>query len=192
MGLKDFHLLGLSMGGMVTMEYAGRKPAALARCVIVDIGPEIVAAGSSRIQSGIKASDVFESKDAAFAAARAVNAVPPEAHHRQRSDNNLMRLEDGRWTFRFDRAFRQGSALRPRDPEAAWKSCAQIAVPALIMRGELSDVLSPQIGQRMVEVMADARYVEIAGSGHPIPLDQPDAFLDAARAFLTGKQPVPA
>src|SRR5271168_3693715 len=30
MGLKDFHLLGLSMGGMVTMEYAGRKPAALA------------------------------------------------------------------------------------------------------------------------------------------------------------------
>jgi pimeloyl-ACP methyl ester carboxylesterase len=191
-GLKDFHLLGLSMGGMVTMEYAGRRPAELARCVIVDIGPEIVAAGSSRIQSGIRASDVFDTKDSAFAAARAVNSIPPEAHHRQRSDNNLMRLEDGRWTFRFDRAFRQGSALRPRDPEAAWRSCAQIAVPTLVMRGELSDILSPEIGRKMIEVIPDARYVEVAGSGHPIPLDQPDAFLAAARAFLKGKQPVTA
>ena len=129
---------------------------------------------------------MFDSKDAAFAAARAVNSIPPEAHQRQRVDNNMMRLEDGRWTFRFDRAFRHGSALRPRDPESAWASCAQIAVPALIMRGELSDVLSPQIGQRMVEVMADARYVEVAGSGHPIPLDQPDGFLVASRDFLKG------
>ena len=186
MGLKAFHLLGLSMGGMVTMEYAGRRPQELARCVLVDIGPELVAAGSSRIQSGIKASDVFDSKDAAFAAARAVNSIPPEAHHRQRSDNNLMRLEDGRWTFRFDRAFRNSQALRPRSPKAAWESCAHIAVPTLVMRGELSDLLSPEIGQRMIEVIPDAKYVEVAGAGHPIPLDQPDAFLAAARAFLTG------
>jgi len=186
MGLKRFTLLGLSMGGMVTIEYAGRRPEALAACVIVDIGPEIVAAGSSRIQSGIRTTDVFDSKDAAFAAARAVNAIPPEAHQRQRVDNNMMRLEDGRWTFRFDRAFRHGSALRPRDPQAAWASCAKIAVPTLIMRGALSDVLSPEIGQRMVEAIADARYVEVAGSGHPIPLDQPDGFLAASREFLRG------
>ena len=192
MGLKDFHLLGLSMGGMVTMEYAGRRPPELARCAIIDIGPEIVTAGSSRIQSGIRATDVFDSKEAAFAVLRAANPIPPEAHHRQRSDNNMMRLEDGRWTFRFDRAFRQGSALRPRDPQAAWKSCAQIAVPALVMRGELSDILSPEIGQRMIETIADARYVEVAGSGHAIPLDKPDGFLAASRAFLEGKQPVTA
>ena len=192
MGLKDFHLLGLSMGGMVTMEYAGRRPPELARCAILDIGPEIVATGSSRIQSGIRATDVFDSKEAAFAVLRAANPIPPEAHHRQRSDNNMMRLEDGRWTFRFDRAFRQGSALRPRDPQTAWKSCAQIAVPTLVMRGELSDILSPEIGQRMIETIADARYVEVAGSGHAIPLDKPDGFLAASREFLKGKQPVTA
>ncbi len=192
MGLKDFHLLGLSMGGMVTMEYAGRRPPELARCAIIDIGPEIIAAGSSRIQSGIRTSDVFDSKDAAFAAARAVNTIPPEAHHRQRSDANMMRLEDGRWTYRYDRAFRTGSALRPRNPEQAWKSCAEIAVPTLVMRGELSDILSPQIGKKMIEVIADARYVEVAGSSHPIPLDKPDAFAAAARDFLTGKALAPA
>ena len=187
MGLKDFHLLGLSMGGMVTMEYAGRRPPELARCAIIDIGPELVAAGSSRIRSGIASTDVFDTKDAAFAAARAANAIPPEAHQRQRVDNNLMRLEDGRWTFRFDRAFRTGQALRPRDPETAWRSCAQIAVPTLVMRGALSDILSPEVGKRMIDVIPDAQYVEVAGSGHPIPLDKPDEFLAAARDFLTGK-----
>jgi pimeloyl-ACP methyl ester carboxylesterase len=46
--------------------------------------------------------------------------------------------------------------------------------------------LSPEIGQRMIEIIPDARFVEIAGSGHPIPLDQPEAFLAAARGFLQG------
>ena len=186
MGLKDFHLLGLSMGGMVTMEYAGRRPPELARCAIIDIGPEIVATGSNRIQSGIRASDVFDSKEAAFAVLRAANPIPPEAHHRQRSDNNMMRLEDGRWTFRFDRAFRHGGTLKTLDPASAWASCARIGAPTLVMRGALSDVLSPEIGQRMIEIIPDARFVEIAGSGHPIPLDQPEAFLAAARGFLQG------
>jgi pimeloyl-ACP methyl ester carboxylesterase len=39
LGLQGFTLLGLSMGGMVAIEYAGRRPEALAACVIVDVGP---------------------------------------------------------------------------------------------------------------------------------------------------------
>src|SRR5579862_5593969 len=78
--LQAFTLLGLSMGGMVAMEYAGRGPKELKALVIVDIGPEIVAAGVSRIQTGVRASDVFASRDEAFATARAANPRPPEAH----------------------------------------------------------------------------------------------------------------
>ena len=186
MGLKRFTLLGLSMGGMVTMEYAGRRPDALSACVIVDIGPEIVAAGSNRIQTGVRAKDVFESRDEAFAIARAANSVPPEAHHRQRSDNALMRTEDGQWTYRYDRALRQPRTLRPRDPEAAWRSCAQINVPTLLIRGETSDILAPEVARRMMEVIPVAKFAEVAGSGHSVPLDKPDGFLVAARGFLKG------
>lgn len=57
-GLRDFCLLGLSMGGMVAMEYAGRRPPELARVVIVDIGPEIVTTGAERIRAGVRESDV--------------------------------------------------------------------------------------------------------------------------------------
>jgi esterase len=186
MGLKRFALLGLSMGGMVAINYAGRRPEGLAQLVIVDIGPEIVAAGSARIQAGVRTADVFASKDEAFAAARAGNSLPPEAHHRRRVEQNLMRTEDGRWTWRYDRALRAPTMVRPRDPEAAWRACANIAAPTLIIRGALSDVLSPEVAQRMLEVIPDARLTLVENSGHSVPLDAPEGFQAAARAFLDG------
>jgi len=36
----------------------------------------------------------------------------------------------------------------------------------------------------MIEALPDGRLVEIAGAGHPVPLDQPEAFARAVRAFL--------
>jgi pimeloyl-ACP methyl ester carboxylesterase len=184
--IKHFSLLGLSMGGMVAMEYAGRRPPELSRLVIVDIGPEIVASGAERIRTGVRANDTFASRDAAFAAARMANPRPPIAHHRHRVDYSLMRTEDGRWTWRYDRALRSPTTLRVRNPDAAWTSCANIAVPTQIIRGDLSDILSPEIAARMVETIPGARLDIVKDSGHSIPLDAPDGFLAATRAFLTG------
>ena len=184
LGLQDFTLIGLSMGGLVTIEYAGRRPKALAACVIVDIGPEIDRSGSSRIQAGLQAVDTFASREEAFAVARADNSRPPEALHRQRSDASLMRTEDGRWTYRYDRALRSPGKLRLRDPETAWRSCANIKVSTQIVRGELSDILSPQIAERMVRTIPDARLVIVANAGHSVPLDAPEGFLAAVREFL--------
>lgn len=186
LGLNRFSLLGLSMGGMVAMEYAGRRPSELVRLVIVDIGPEIIQSGASRIRDGVRAKDVFASREEAFAAARKANPRPPEAHHRHRVDLSLMRMEDGNWTFRYDRALRSPSTLRPRNPDAAWKSCANIAVPTQLIRGELSDILSPEVAERMMQTIPNARFDLVKNSGHSVPLDVPDAFLATARDFLTG------
>lgn len=186
LGLDRFSLLGLSMGGMVTIEYAGRRPRELAACVIVDIGPEIVTSGLQRIQTGVRASDVFASREEAFAAARAANSVPPEAHHRHRSDHSLMRSEDGRWTYRYDRALRAPGSLRTRDTEAAWRSCANIEVPTLLIRGEKSDILAPEIAERMLKTIPNCQFAVVNGSGHSVPLDAPEGFLEAARTFLKG------
>ena len=186
LGLKDFILLGLSMGGMVAIDYAGGRPAELAALVIVDIGPELVTSGADRIRDAQQASDVFESRDAAFAIARAANPLPPIAHQRHRVDYNLMMTEDGRWTWRYDRALRSVRELRPRDAETGWRSCANIAVPTLVIRGELSDILAPEIAERMIQTIPQARLEMVAKSGHSVPLDAPDGFLAAARAFLKG------
>ena len=186
LGLKDFALLGLSMGGIVAMNYAGRAPKALARLVIVDIGPEIVASGGARIREGVQQSDVFASPDEAFARARAANPRPPEAHHRQRINANLMRTEDGRFTWRYDRALRSPTNVRARQPDALWAACANIAAPTLIIRGAESDILAPETAQRMLEVIKGATLTTVPDSGHSVPLDAPEGFLNAARPFLTG------
>jgi pimeloyl-ACP methyl ester carboxylesterase len=95
MGLKNFTLLGLSMGGLVSIEYAGKKPKELSALVIVDIGPELVASGMQRIRTGVQTKDVFASKEEAFEQAKKANPRPPEAHHRHRSDHALMRTGNG-------------------------------------------------------------------------------------------------
>ena len=189
--LKDFALLGLSMGGSVAIQYAGRRPKELARLVIVDIGPDIVTSGLSRILDGVKVSDVFESRDQAFALQRKANPRPPEAHHRHRVDHSLMRTTgpdgSGQWTWRYDRALRGPAATpRPRDPDAAWTSCAEIAVPTQIIRGALSDILSPETTARMLKTIKNSQADEVADSGHSVPLDAPERFLKAAREFLVG------
>ncbi len=185
LGLSGFALLGLSMGGGVSFEYAGRRPKELARVSIVDIAPEIVTQGMTRIRTGVQAKDVFASPDEAFAQARQANPRPPEAVHRARIEAALMRTEDGQWTWRYDRALRV-SGPPPRDIEAGWRACANINVPAQLIRGELSDILSPEIARRMMATIPNLRLDEVENSGHSVPLDAPDGFLKAAREFLTG------
>jgi pimeloyl-ACP methyl ester carboxylesterase len=184
--LQGFTLLGLSMGGLVAIEYASHRPKPLAACVVVDIGPEIAQSGFVRIQAAVQAADVFASREDAFAVARADNSRPPEVLHRQRSDAGLMRTEDGRWTYRYDRALRSPRNLRLRDPETGWRSCANIDVPTQIVRGELSDILSPEIAERIVRTIPDARLAIVADAGHGVPFDAPEGFLAAVRQFLKG------
>jgi pimeloyl-ACP methyl ester carboxylesterase len=186
MGLNHFTLLGLSMGGAVAFTYAGAQPKALAALVIVDIGPAIETGGMQRIQTGVQANDLFGSKDEAFTAARKANPRPPEAHHRHRMDHSLMRTEDGRWTYRYDRAMRRGGGRGAHDPEAGWRAVANINVPTQLIRGEDSDILSPAIAERMIAAIPGSRLALVKDSGHGVPLDAPDGFLAAAREFLKG------
>jgi len=185
LGLRAFALLGHSMGGLVAMHYAGRRPQALSRLVIVDIGPEIAPAGLARIESSVQNADRFPSKGAAFAHARSLNPRPSDAHLRHRTDTNLMRTSEGGWTYRYDRALRDPKHKRARpSADESWGVAAQIEVPTLVIRGAESDVLDVAVAKRLVEAIPDARLIEIADSGHSIPLDAPDAFLRAIRSFL--------
>lgn len=186
MGLSDFTLLGLSMGGIVSIGYAGARPPELSRLVIVDIAPEIAAAGLQKIVTNVARSDTFATREEAFARARQDNPIPPVEHHRHRVTNSLMRTEEGLWTYRYDRALRDASVPRETIPaEEGWELVANFNVPTLLIRGELSDILAPEIAERMAKDIPDCQLREVAGSGHPVPLDQPESFLEVAREFLT-------
>jgi esterase len=185
LGLENFALLGLSMGGLVSIGYAGKRPRQLAKLVIVDIAPEIDVEGLKRIQAGVVRSDVFASRDEAVARAREDNPIPPMEHLRHRVEYSLMRRADGRYTYRYDPALRDPTNPRKGIPaDEGWRLAANIAVPTLLVRGELSDILSRGVAARMAETIPNCRLVEVAGSGHPVPLDKPDAFAASLGGFL--------
>ena len=183
--LETFALLGLSMGGLVAIAFAGKQPAQLERLVIVDIAPEIASAGIRNIQQSVARSDVFDSPEDAFRRARDDNGVPPEHHHYNRVRASLMRTDQGKWTYRYDRALRDPKNQRLRlGVEEGWHSVASFNVPTLLIRGENSHLLSREVAEKFVSIANDCRLVEVPGSGHPVPLDKPDGFLDAVRTFL--------
>ena len=185
--LDRFDLLGLSMGGRNAYGYAARHQETLQRLVIVDIGPEAPAAGSARIRQGAMANDVFDTPEDAYTAARAANPGADEAELRARTLNAIMLREDGRWTYRYDKALRDPARPRPLpDPAAHWAMLARIATPTLLVRGAESDILAPEVAQKMTEVMPNCTLVTVPDAGHSIPLDNPQGFIAAAQPFLLG------
>lgn len=184
--LKTYFLIGLSMGGTVAIQFAAQKPEGLQKLVIVDIAPEIAATGIRSIQQGVSQSDVFESIDEAFERARSANSVPPEDIHFHRVRHSLMRTENGKWTFKFDRAFRQPNRMAGRRPsvQEGWDAVASIGVPTLLVRGEQSNLLTPEVARKFVGMVDDCEFAEIKGSGHSVPLDKPREFQDEVLRFL--------
>ena len=65
-----------------------------------------------------------------------------------------------------------------------WEQLPKITCPTLVMRGSDSDILSPEVAERMLSLLPKGHYVEIPDSGHPIPMDNPEAFEKAVRQFL--------
>ena len=154
----------------------------------MDIAPETDAGGAGRISQGLANPDVFDTPEQAIAAARKTNARPPETELRSRVLNGLKPTPDGKWTFRYDIALRNGSGARivptREEIDHDWASLKNITSPTLLVRGAESDILSPANAQRMVDSIPNCRMIEVESSGHSVPLDNPSGFLGAVRTFL--------
>ena len=69
----------------------------------------------------------------------------------------------------------------PIEPRDAFKA---VSMPCLVIRGEISDILSEVIIDRMCLVKPDLKRVTIAGRGHAPMLDEPDSQ-EAIDKFLS-------
>lgn len=188
LGLDRFLLLGLSMGGRVAIAYAGARPERVQRLVVVDIGPDIHLPGLERIRAMMAgAPERIESIEQAVAYVRRANPLYAEDELRQRVAHGLRRAADGSLEWKYDRALREMMRGGGRREDVdLWAPLGRITCPTLVVRGALSDILSPAIAQKMLEALRDGRLAEIDGAGHTVPGDQPEAFSGAVRAFLTG------
>jgi pimeloyl-ACP methyl ester carboxylesterase len=178
LGLQRFALVGTSMGGLITMQYAPRYPDCVSRAVLNDIGPEIDPAGLQRILSYIQdAPEMFADLKAVVRYYRE-HYAPMVAHL---SDDqivefaryNVRRSDAGVYVWKLDPAVRTAPPKPPAlDP---WDALAAIQCPILIVRGAQSDVLSAETARKMLEANPRARLVEVPGVGHAPLLVEPEA-----------------
>ena len=180
-GIARTSLIGTSMGGIISIMYAGGWPDRVERLVLNDIGPEIDPAGAARIASYIgTAPDRFNdlSEVVAYYKANypAMTRIPDDilAEHvkwsvKPDADNGL------KWKIdpNIRRPLRGATAANRLD---LWVPYARIACPTLIVRGADSDILPRATMTRMCTVLRVATSVEIPGVGHAPSLTEPESL----------------
>jgi len=60
---------------------------------------------------------------------------------------------------------------------------ADVSIPALVLAGRESHAAFRSVARRLAAALADARFVELEGSGHVTYAERPDDFANAVRVF---------
>jgi pimeloyl-ACP methyl ester carboxylesterase len=193
LAIERFAMIGTSLGGLVAMLIAATLPGRLAGAVLNDVGPELEAAGLERIRDYIGAGGSQPTWiHAARAFAELNRAVYPDYDIRDwlRLTKRTHKLTpEGRIVTDYDKQI--AAPLRvPNGGDAGvdlWPAYRALAgIPLLILRGELSDILSRPAAAKMAAELPGARLVEVPRVGHAPTMDEPEAraAIDAWAAEL--------
>lgn len=183
-GLKDYALLGHSMGGKVAMFHAQQYPEKLHRLLIVDIGPKAYPVHHQAILDGLSAIDT-SSLQSRQEADDSLALFVPEAGVRQFLLKNLKREEGGgfRWKLNLpvirDNIQAVGTAL-PVEP--------QVTVPGLFLTGEKSHYVLDSDRAAILQQFPNAEIRSVAGAGHWIHAEAPTAFVKEVGNYLQAPQ----
>jgi len=183
--LRDFVLVGHSMGGTVSLEYAARYPGRVGRLVIVDSTLQMTLDRVAALRNvGSRQGSSYATKDEFVARyrLRPAGTLATPAVIRHLAENGARQSPDGRWRHKFDRnvyATRETTDGLPR-----WN---HIRIPALLVKAERSQRISPQVYAEVKARCPHAELAEVAHSDHHVTLDNPSGFVRAVKRFLTSQ-----
>jgi pimeloyl-ACP methyl ester carboxylesterase len=188
-------LVGASLGGIASMAAIGESegPPIARALVLVDVAPTIEMDGALRIGAFMAEhmEDGFASLEDVADAIAAYNPHRPRPSDLSGLRKNLRQRPDGRWAWHWDPRFisgRFGSQDETRsslvDPERLRVAAKKLTIPVLLVRGRMSDLLSEEGAQELLELVPHARLADVAGAGHMVAGDRNDLFNDAVVSFL--------
>ena len=180
-------LIGASMGGLTGIVAARRAgPAVVTKLVLVDVVPRFESVGTHRIRDFMtRHVDGFDSLD------QAADAIAQYLPHRRRPRNvdgltKNLRHRDGRWYWHWDPAFVTSAGDDPFvEVDRLEQAAIDLRIPILLIRGKLSDVVSPEGVEDFLAKVPRAEFVELSDAGHTAAGDDNDAFSEAVVSFVT-------
>jgi pimeloyl-ACP methyl ester carboxylesterase len=181
LGLPRYVFFGTSLGGIVTMLLAMLDNSRIAGVLINDIGPSLEARGIEKIRGYVGRSQTWPTW---LHAARAIQEMQRDRYPDWKIEQwiayakRLCRLTpNGRVVFDYDmriaEPFKAAGADTGFDLWGAYRGLT--GVPSLLLKGELSDLLSEGTVERMLAENPALEAVTVPRVGHAPTLDEPEA-----------------
>ncbi|WP_094289714.1 alpha/beta fold hydrolase [Mycobacterium lehmannii] len=186
-------IVGASLGGFTAMLLAGElAPGTVRAIVLVDIVPDMNQSGASRIHDFMaeKMTSGFASLDEVADTIQQYNPHRPRSADLNGLKTNL-RERDGRWYWHWDPKFIDGTAALPPIEvtevdrmHAAVDTILRNGVPMLLVRGQMSDLVTEERAREFLGRFPDVDFVDVGGAGHMVAGDRNDAFAEAVVNFV--------
>lgn len=177
--------VGTSMGGLIGILTASLAPERMRRLVINDVAPEVPQAALARIRDYVGLLPEFQSMAELQAWLQQIYAPFGDntaAFWQRMALTSARRKEDGRLTLHYDPQL--AVPFMADNSGDLWAQWGQIACPTLVLRGALSDLLTPALAQRMLDTNKQAQLETIADVGHAPTLANAEQIA-LVKGFLT-------
>lgn len=198
LGMKGIVGIGHSMGGVITLWAAVRRPGLFRAVVLID--PVILPPGLLRLVRWLRWVGIQPRRGMIRRALRRRRTWPNRraCYEHYREKPLFARWpEESLWAY-VEAATRLGAdgqveLVYPPEWEArifatvptdVWSAVPSLNVPALVLRGEFSETFLPRSMDHMMRRLPQARFATIPGAGHLVPMEKPEATGEAIRRFL--------
>lgn len=174
-------VVGMSLGGLTSMELAVRHPALVRKLVMVDITPGVNQQKAKAVIDFVDGPQEFASFDDLLARTIEFNPTRSESSLRRGILHNAAQRLDGSWHWRYDRTGHtrpkddEQAAMLAADPNASplWDDFGAIAAPLTIVRGSTSPVVDDEDIAEARRRQPNADVIVVDGAGHSVQGDRP-------------------
>ncbi len=183
------HIVGHSLGGRVGIHLAANHAEHIISLSILDVAPSVDMAGFTRLSNAIsQVPRPFKDRDHVVEFYKTTWGGASDRFIEMMLEFGVEQVQNGRLMPRFDpNIFTLPMDVIQTETNELWAAAKSITQPTLLVRGEHSDVLSPEIANELKQAIPQADFVEIKNSSHSIPPEQPKALANAIQDFIKGQ-----
>jgi pimeloyl-ACP methyl ester carboxylesterase len=180
--LRDFILIGHSMGGLISLVYTATYPGRIRALIIVDSSIRMPEERVAMLRSvGNRPGSRYATHDEFLARYRlrpeGTTAAPEIIRHL--AERGGRQLSDGTWTHKFDR-----NVYAQRNSFDGIPHCWKITIPTLVVKGSRSSRVSPQLIAEAQAQCPTLELAEVPHADHHVFLDNPPGFERVVKDFL--------